>query len=126
MRSARHFLCFTLLGAAVALAPALAGGPGTLKFDQDTQFVGEASTQTIVVVERSQGEDGAVSVDYSVTGGTASAGSDYVTVSGTLNWSDGDESNRTIVVELLPDDISEPNETIELALSNPTNGATIR
>ncbi|MCC6166272.1 MAG: hypothetical protein IT329_03505 [Caldilineaceae bacterium] len=61
-----------------------------------------------------------VTVDYAVTGGTAEAGNDYSTVSGTLNFAPGATSN-TFQLTLLDDVQDEPDETVILTLSNPVN-----
>ncbi|HYR75689.1 MAG TPA: Calx-beta domain-containing protein [Pyrinomonadaceae bacterium] len=81
-------------------------------------------TKTIAV-QRTGGVNGAVSVHYATSGGTATAGSDYVATSGDLNWSDGDSADKTFTVTVKGDTTSEPDETINLTLSAPTNGATI-
>lgn len=112
---------FTLL---LAL-PALAAGPGEIKFDQTGISVSEGVGMAIVTVERSGGEDGAVSVDYATSDGTATQGSDYTAVSGTLSWNDGDGSDKTFTLPILDDSDSEGAETIQLTLSNATGGATL-
>ncbi|MCP5535149.1 MAG: hypothetical protein H7A51_02820 [Akkermansiaceae bacterium] len=75
-----------------------------------------------VVVQRSFSSTGAVSVDYSTSDGTASSGSDYYPVSGTLNWADGDSSDKTIIIPICPDVVSEGLETLTLTLSNISGG----
>ena len=104
---------------------ARAGGPGKLKFDEETFEAFEESGTALIAVERSNGEDGAISVTYSASAGTATAGSDFTPTAGTLNWNDGDGSSKTFVVILQDDEIDEPAETILLSLSQPTGGATI-
>jgi RHS repeat-associated protein len=64
-----------------------------------------------------------ITVDYASSDGTATAGSDYNAVSGTLTFSPGD-TTKTFQVPITDDDVSESNETVNLTLSNPTN-ATI-
>ncbi|OGK02994.1 MAG: hypothetical protein A2519_06525 [Candidatus Raymondbacteria bacterium RIFOXYD12_FULL_49_13] len=78
----------------------------------------------IIAVTRTGGSSGAVSVNFTTSNGTATAGSDYTAVSGTLNWADGDVTNKTFAVSILNDAICEGNETINLTLSSPTGGAT--
>lgn len=70
---------------ALAAVPALADGPGVIKLDQSGYSGAEGSTVQ-VIVERSQGEDGAASVRVISSGGSALAGSDYAAVDVTLNW----------------------------------------
>ncbi|WP_151704844.1 Calx-beta domain-containing protein [Nitrincola alkalilacustris] len=63
-----------------------------------------------------------LSVDYSTRDGTATAGEDYVAVSGTLILYPG-ENQAVIVVEILGDDIPEPDETFYLDIFNPVGGS---
>ncbi len=86
-----------LTGLAALFAPATpaqASGPGTIKFDQSSISVLEEAGVALVLVERSQGDSGAVTVDYSSADVSATAGSDYDAVSGTLSWADGDGSSH--------------------------------
>jgi hypothetical protein len=64
-----------------------------------------------------------VTVDYATSGGTAAAGSDYTTASGTLTIPAG-QASGSIVASVNGDTTYEPNETFTLTLSNPV-GATI-
>ena len=64
-----------------------------------------------------------MTVDYTTSGGTATAGSDYTAASGTLTIAAG-QTSGTIPVSVLGDKTHEPNETFTLTLSNPA-GATI-
>ncbi len=107
------------------------GMPGVLQFFNSNFPVNESSTATILVT-RTGGSDGAVSVNYatngtgSATGGAACGGAvDYVTTSGTLNWANGDSATKSFSVTICNDSIDEPNEAAGLALSMPTGGATI-
>jgi uncharacterized repeat protein (TIGR01451 family) len=100
--------------------------PGTLQFASATYTANEDAGTATLTVNRTGGSDGAVAVDFSVTGGTAAAGSDFTLVAGTLNWADGDMAPKTITVTLIDDiEAAEPNETVEVTLSNATGGATI-
>ncbi len=62
-------------------------------------------------------------VDYATSNGTATAGSDYTSTSGTLTFSAG-ESTGIISVSITSDNTLELDETLIITLSNPT-GATI-
>jgi len=99
--------------------------PGTLKFSSATYNGNENSGKAVITVTRSGGSNGAVSVSYATSDGTATAGSDYVATSGILNWSDGDTSAKTFNVSLIDDSASEGNETVNLILSNPQGGAIL-
>ncbi|AOC54544.1 Alkaline phosphatase [Microcystis aeruginosa NIES-2481] len=81
------------------------------------------TTQLIFQVSLSARSGQDVSVDYSVTAGTATAGNDYVSTSGTLRLTAGTLSG-TITVPVQGDTDVEPDETLTLILSNPV-GTTI-
>ena len=66
---------------------------------------------------------GTVTVAYATSDGTATAGSDYTAVSGTLTFAAG-ETEKTVSVPVLEDDHNEGSETLTLRLSSPS-GATI-
>ncbi len=64
-----------------------------------------------------------VTVDYTTSDGTATAGSDYTAAPGTLTIPAG-QTSGSIAVSVIGDTTYEPNETFTLTLSNPA-GATI-
>jgi hypothetical protein len=64
-----------------------------------------------------------VTVQYATSNGTATAGSDYTTSSGTLSFPPS-QTTLNVSIPILNDAAAEPNETVNLTLSSPTN-ATI-
>ncbi|MBX7187704.1 MAG: hypothetical protein K1Y01_21360, partial [Vicinamibacteria bacterium] len=64
-----------------------------------------------------------ITVDYATADGTATAGSDYTAVNGTLTFVPG-AASKTVSVPISPDATVEPDETLFLNLSNATE-ATI-
>jgi subtilisin family serine protease len=60
-----------------------------------------------------------VTVQYTTANGTAKAGEDYTTTSGTLTFNPGDIS-KAIAIPIIGNTISEPDETFFVNLSNPT------
>ncbi|MFQ5629655.1 MAG: Calx-beta domain-containing protein [bacterium] len=64
-----------------------------------------------------------ITVDYTTNDGSATAGNDYTSKSGTLNISAGNSSG-SIMVSLIDDALDESDETFTVDLSNPSN-ATI-
>ncbi|MDB6030527.1 MAG: retention module-containing protein, partial [Verrucomicrobiales bacterium] len=64
-------------------------------------------------------------VNYSTADGTATAGSDYTPTSGTVVFAPGMMS-RTISVPILPDTLSESNETFFVNLGNPVNASLLK
>ncbi len=98
--------------------------PGAIRFSAAAYTVSEAGLATLTVV-RTPGTASAVTVNYAtVAGGTATAGTDYLTTAGTLTFN-ANEASKTFTVPLVNDKLDEPNKTVNLALSNPTSGATL-
>ena len=58
-----------------------------------------------------------VTVDYATADGTATAGADYTTTSGTLTFAPGDQ-RKTISVPIAQDAVEDDGETLTLTLSN--------
>jgi glucose/arabinose dehydrogenase/ribosomal protein L35AE/L33A len=98
--------------------------PGSLQFGSATYAVNETGGTATITVTRSGGSDGAVSVNYATSNGTATAGSDYTATSGTLNFASG-ETTKTFAIPIINDIAVEGLETVTLTLSNPTGGATL-
>ena len=101
------------------------GTPGTLRFSLASYAAGEGAGSATIAVQRTGGDDGAVTVGYAATGGTAVAGQDFTAVSGTLSWPAGNDAPKTFSVPIANDALAEGNETVLLVLSNPGGGATI-
>ena len=124
-------LGFFALLKADAVAPPAAS---TVQFRSTStaQRITEGTTATLVV-ERTGASTTAVTVDFQVTGGTATRGSDFNLVSGNLTIPAGNgtltfaagETSKTFAVVALSDTEVEGDETVNLALINPTNGAVL-
>jgi len=95
---------------------------GTLQFSSATYSVREAGGSASIIVKRINGSDGAVSVDCATSDGTATAGSDYIATSSTLNWADGDAADKTFTITITDDNLSEGDETFSVTLTDPING----
>ena len=121
----------TATGGATLGAPATAtvsitgtGLPGTLAFAASTYALVQSTGSVTLAVNRSGGSSGAVTVAYATSNGTAAAGMNYTSESGTLSWAAADATPKTIVVPISSTVISGPvNFTV--SLSQPTGGATI-
>ena len=72
-------------------------------------------------VTLSRAASGTLTVDYATSDGTATAGTDYTAVSGTLTFTAG-ESSKMIEVTVLDDSHDEGEETLTLRLSDPSGG----
>ncbi len=60
-----------------------------------------------------------ITVDYGTSDGTALAGSDYVTTTGTLTFTPG-LTLTTFSIPITSDALAEPDETVNLTLSGPS------
>ncbi|WP_218653149.1 ELWxxDGT repeat protein [Nostoc sp. TCL26-01] len=99
--------------------------PGVVQFSNTSYSINENGTPvTAVTLTRTGGSDGAVSVTVNLSNGTATAGNDYYNSPITVNFVDG-ETSRTVTIPIIDDSNLESSETINLSLTNPTNGATV-
>jgi uncharacterized delta-60 repeat protein len=73
---------------------------------------------TPITVTRTGGSRGAVSVRFTTSDGTATAGSDYSPVSRTVSFADGETEPRAVEVPFVLDTIAEPDESVNLTLSS--------
>lgn len=97
---------------------------GSLQFSSSNYTALQNDGSATITVERTGGSIGVVQVDYTtVPGGTAVAGEDYATNSGTLSWADGVTNSKTFDIVLLNNQQTGTNKTIFLALSNAIGGA---
>jgi Leucine-rich repeat (LRR) protein len=87
--------------------------------------VNEGDNSATITVTRTVSNNGAVSVDYATSNGTATAPEDYTQTTGTLNWADGETNNKTFPITIANDTVTEEDETINITLTNATGGATI-
>ena len=72
-------------------------------------------------VTLSRAAEVAMTVDYATSDGSALAGSDYTSTSGTLSFAAG-ESSKAVEVSVINDDHDEGEETLTLTLSNASVG----
>ncbi|HUQ34402.1 MAG TPA: lamin tail domain-containing protein, partial [Pyrinomonadaceae bacterium] len=98
--------------------------PGALQFNSATYSVNENGGSVTITVTRTGGSDGAVSINYATSNGSATSGSDYTATSGTLSYANS-ETSKTFSVPVIDDTTYEGNETVNLLLSSPTGGATL-
>jgi hypothetical protein len=75
---------------------------------------GQRAVDVMVII--SAVETSAVTVSFSTTDKSASAGSDYVAAKGTVTFAPG-ETMKRITVSVTGDQVCEPNETFEIVLS---------
>ncbi len=116
--------------------PAGAGGmdnPRALRFRDGDLYVTTtgnneimrfgAASEAVFTVSLSQASNSTITIDFTTLGGTATAGSDFSTTTGTIVFNPG-VTSKTVFVPVLDDTMSEGNETFLVNLSNAV-GATI-
>jgi hypothetical protein len=99
--------------------------PGTLSFSSAAFSVLENAGNATIEVQRTDGSDGAVSVAYAVTGGTAVDGVDYQSVSGVLSWNEGDATSRMFTIPVLNNAAMDASRTVTITLASPTGGSVL-
>lgn len=98
--------------------------PGVLQFGAAGYTVSENAGSATITVSRTGGSDGSVSVNYATSNGSATAGSDYTSTSGTLTFAAG-QTSATFAIPIVNDTTVEGDEFVNISLSNPTGGATL-
>ncbi len=91
-----------------------------LNFDFVTKTVTELTTAASYKVNLSAASTQTVTVNFALSGGTATVGTDFSLTNGTLTFAPG-ELSKTITFTVINDALDEDNETIQIALSAPTN-----
>jgi hypothetical protein len=101
-----------LAGLTVADAPT-----GSIAFDTPTYTVSEDGRTVAIDLVRSGGSSGALTVDLTATGGTASS-TDFSGLPVTVAFADG-QTRATATLNITDDTLAEGDETVLLQLSNP-------
>jgi hypothetical protein len=98
--------------------------PGVIAFSAASYTKNEAGPTATITVSRSGGTASGITIGYATSNGTATTGQDYSARSGTLSFGAG-ATSVTFTVPITNDSVDEPNETVNLTLSNPGGGATL-
>lgn len=115
----------------VAPAPCVPGpGPdpaaGTIQFDAPDYRQSESNVAPQVRVTRIGGTRGAVTATLRTSDGSAAAGVDYEPLAVSVFFADGDDEPRTVTVHAIQDAAAgEPDETVNLTLSQPGGCAAL-
>ena len=111
---------------AVLLA-GLLGANAAYAFDidiADATTPDEAAVDQTIAVFISSPQSSSVTVDYALTGGTATAGDDFTASTGQITFN-ASETVKHIPVPILADTLDEDDETVIITLSNPTSGTLV-
>ncbi len=100
------------------------GSAAELAFlDSQTVSVSEDAAQAVVTIRRIGSAVAPATVDVTV-GGSASEGQDFSSnTPAQLSWGAGDSSPRSLTFTIIDDSDDEPNETLQVTLSNPQGAA---
>lgn len=119
----RPIRCAIALALFLPASHALAGS-GTTAFSINDASVVEGSGNLVFTVTATVPPTSPTSVQFATSNGSAQSGSDYTAASGTLTFNSG-VATQTVTVTVSGDAIVEGDETVNVTLSNPNNGATI-
>ena len=120
---------FNLSGAVNATINPNQFAHGTILNDDLTVSVSDAApvvegnsgtTPAVFTISLSAPSTHVVTVGYFTSGGTATAGTDYVMTSGTVTFNPG-QTSATITVPVIGDTVAESNETFNLYLAQTSN-----
>ncbi len=93
----------------------------TVQFSSSTGSGSESVTSVTIPVTLSEGSELTTTVQYAVTGGTATGGGvDYTLNSGTLTFNPG-VTSQNISMTVVNDTLHEANETVVVTLTSPSN-----
>jgi len=87
-------------------------------------IVDEAAGHAELRIKRSFNAGNSCSVAYSTAGVTATSGTDFYPVTGTITWPAGDLSEKSVLIPIRPDALIESPESLTLTLASP-QGAVI-
>src|SRR5207245_75948 len=96
--------------------------PGRLNFTPAAYVTNEDAGAATIIVTRTGGSVGAVSVQYQTAPGSAVPGVDYLTTNGVLSWNDGETVPKTITIPLLLDFVVDGVKTLTVQLFDPRIG----
>lgn len=134
MRSINCLFGFALIACVIGGCGGGGGGSteGVVSFMNGPFSVGENGTTSFPVMLHRDGGSGPISVTVMLSDGTATGGPppidpscDYDNTPIVVSWGAGDTADKVVDIPVMNDHSDELNETIHLALANPTGGAAI-
>ena len=99
-----------------------AGSNGWASLTDDYVTVTATGGDVALLLRRTGGSTGQLTVDYATAADTAIAGVNYVATSGTVTWPDGDFGEKTISITVLGAQLATNFKYFKVALSNPNGG----
>ncbi len=103
----------------------LNAGDKTVSINDVSQTEGDSGTKIFTfIVTATDNVDNSYTIDYITVNGTATAGSDYIAGSGTVNFN-GATNSANINITINSDTIPEADETFTVIISNPQGGSAV-
>ncbi len=99
--------------------------PPSVFFLPDSTFAWEGEGTVDILVGILNPNNSPTTVEVLATGGSATAGTDFLLGSLVITFPAGSSASVPVQVEILDDVVIEPTEYIELKLINPSNNATV-
>jgi uncharacterized delta-60 repeat protein len=91
---------------------------GVIELSRSSYPAGEGHGSALVIVTRTGGSRGAVSVDVSTSGGSAEAGNDFTSTSARVRFGNHDDTPRFVEIPIHQDQAAEPPETFNVSLAD--------
>lgn len=104
------------------IIPAQPTSGSIVAFVSSAYSVNETEGSVTIAVTRNGGNSSGCSVNYATCNGTAQAGTDYTSSSGTLSWSAGDAAAKTITISIANRGANN-SKTFKVTLSDTLGGA---
>ncbi|HEX6623850.1 MAG TPA: Calx-beta domain-containing protein [Pyrinomonadaceae bacterium] len=98
--------------------------PGSLQFSAAAYNADEGAGTAAVSIDRVGGSEGATTVFFITSDGTATAGQDYTDTEIPVSFAAG-ETSKTVLVPIADDNSPEGSETVNLTLLQATGGAPV-
>ena len=114
--------CIAVSSAEATPTPTPSPGSASLQFSSASHLANEDAGYIQVTVTRTGYVNSAATVDYATTDRTANDRGDYTTAVGRLRFAPG-ENAKSFLVFLTDDHYVESEETLQVALSNPTGAS---
>jgi hypothetical protein len=112
------------VGGAVVLRGIAVASPGRVRLTNAAYSVLENAGVANITIERIDGKDGPISAKLTTSNGTATSPTDYLSASFTVEFLTG-ETLKTVAVPITNDSTHEVDETVNLTLSDPRQGASL-
>lgn len=98
---------------------------GSIEFSSEHYDVNESRGNIEILLKRLGSKVGSVSVLFATQDGSAVQDIDYIGKQQTVEWADGDDSDKSIILTIPYNAQPEADKVVNLTLSNPSAGANL-